>query len=80
MLNNILNYFTIVYFRLIYTYILKSLRPKLKRSYDLNTLRVDAYFNKKEKKKNVFKDNIRIRVDEALLVVSINKELPCSPV
>ena len=58
---------------------MKSLRPKLKRSYDLNTLRVDAYFNKKEKK-NVFSDNIRIRVDDALLVASINKELPCSPV
>ena len=58
---------------------MKSLRPKLKRSYDLNTLRVDAYFNKKEKK-NVFSDNIRISVDDALLVASINKELPCSPV
>ena len=59
---------------------MKSLRPKLKRSYDLNTLRVDVYFNKKEKNKNVLNDNIRIRVDEALLVASINKELPCSPV
>ena len=59
---------------------MKSLRPKLKRSYDLNTLRVDVYFNKKEKNKNVLNDNIRIRVDEALLVASINRELPCSPV
>ena len=58
---------------------MKSLRPKLKRSYDLNMLRVDAYFNKKEKK-NVLNDNYRIRVDEALLVASINKELQCSPV